>query len=685
MSTALVLGNGNLLVNINHNLNISDLYWPHVGQENHLAKLPNQMFIKVGDQFSDFARSEWNYQIGYQNNSLNANSKITSAKYALEMQIQDCVLPDTDIFFRIFKFTNLASYAQTINFYLKNNFYILEDDIGNTAQWYPKAQTICHYKKDRYIALGSNSKIYQYTCAGPQDNNHQGAFPDQISGELKFNPVATGSAQSCISYKFELAAQSSVTVDSFILCASNFTQVKELAKFIHSQSLTELYAMSDRYWNNWLNSKIDEQMFHKSFNEVGHGHLGAQLLQLYNRSLLILRTQFDNDGAVIAANDTTFIKTGGKDAYCYFWPRDGAFSAIAMIESGHVDIVKKTFDFCKQALTSGGYLMHKYYPDIKSGIGSSWHPWIDQAGNFQLPIQEDETALIIYSIGKFYEYTKDLDYIKTLWEQLIKPAADFLYDYRYGVKSGKQYQVSELEQKQNPIDLHFQNSHLPMPSYDIWEHDRGVYTYTVATVYAGLTAAAAIAEVLGYKQFTKVYNLAAEEIKNDVLKFLVDEEKHIFITGIKCNATESKCQKVIEADSSLAAIWFTGMFAVDHPLVKNTMQHIEKTLWLKTSIGGIARKQNDKYLSVDDDLPGNPWFISTLWLAQYWIKSGQIDLASKYLNWVIEHVDFTGLIAEQAHPYFGTGLSSKPLSWSHAELINTVNILNNYFKQSHAD
>jgi hypothetical protein len=50
------------------------------------------------------------------------------------------------------------------------------------------------------------------------------------------------------------------------------------------------------------------------------------------------------------------------------------------------------------------------------------------------------------------------------------------------------------------------------------------------------------------------------------------------------------------------------------------MQALEQTLWVKTSVGGMSRYENDYYYQVTQDLAqaqGNPWFICTLWLAQY--------------------------------------------------------------------
>ncbi|MFC1982996.1 hypothetical protein ACFLV5_04370 [Chloroflexota bacterium] len=49
-------------------------------------------------------------------------------------------------------------------------------------------------------------------------------------------------------------------------------------------------------------------------------------------------------------------------------------------------------------------------------------------------------------------------------------------------------------------------------------------------------------------------------------------------------------------------------------------------LWCKTEVGGVARYENDRYQQISQDIaniPGNPWFICTMWVAQYHIARAQ--------------------------------------------------------------
>jgi GH15 family glucan-1,4-alpha-glucosidase len=75
-------------------------------------------------------------------------------------------------------------------------------------------------------------------------------------------------------------------------------------------------------------------------------------------------------------------------------------------------------------------------------------------------------------------------------------------------------------------------------------------------------------------------------------------------------------------------------------------------------------------------IPGNPWFICSCWYAKYLIRKAaskeEMEEPLEILNWVMDHAQPTGLLAEQVHPISGEGLSVCPLTWSHAEFIDAM-------------
>jgi glucoamylase len=75
-------------------------------------------------------------------------------------------------------------------------------------------------------------------------------------------------------------------------------------------------------------------------------------------------------------------------------------------------------------------------------------------------------------------------------------------------------------------------------------------------------------------------------------------------------------------------------------------------------------------------VPGNPWFICTLWLAEWYALTAkrQADLkpALEIIEWVASHALPSGILAEQVDPYTDQPLSVSPLTWSHAAYVSTV-------------
>jgi glucoamylase len=75
-------------------------------------------------------------------------------------------------------------------------------------------------------------------------------------------------------------------------------------------------------------------------------------------------------------------------------------------------------------------------------------------------------------------------------------------------------------------------------------------------------------------------------------------------------------------------------------------------------------------------VPGNPWFICTLWLAEWYAVTAQklddLKKTLELLEWVAAHALPSGILAEQIHPYTDEPLSVSPLTWSHAAYVSAV-------------
>ena len=391
------------------------------------------------------------------------------------------------------------------------------------------------------------------------------------------------------------------------------------------------------------------------WSEKDHRHIDEALGQgasdLYRRSVLTARTHVDNHGAIIASTDFDITKFA-RDTYAYAWPRDGALVANALDRSGHEDTTRAFFTFCQQSLVEEGYFLHKYTPYGQPG--SSWLPWVDSRGEVTLPIQEDETGLVLWALWQHYRIHRNLDFVVDLYSTLIVPAADWM--------------VSYMDQRNG----------LPLPSWDLWEERWGVHAFTVGAVWAGLDAARSFADLFGDAGAYVRYRDATERLREAADTHLYSTELGRFPRRITVEDDESITVDTV-LDSAIYGLWRFGMYPADDKRMADTMRAIADQLSNKANCGGIARYTDDYYFRVESDthlVPGNPWFMCTMWLAQWYVATARaaadLEPARKIIDWAVAHQLPGGLLSEQLDPHTGAPLSVSPLTWSHAELIVTV-------------
>jgi GH15 family glucan-1,4-alpha-glucosidase len=112
--------------------------------------------------------------------------------------------------------------------------------------------------------------------------------------------------------------------------------------------------------------------------------------------------------------------------------------------------------------------------------------------------------------------------------------------------------------------------------------------------------------------------------------------------------------------------------SIDVSMLKNTVTAIEQKLLDISPSGGSPRYEHDHYFESNTPYMGNPWFVTTLWLAQYYIRNNQPDKARHYVEWTKQHALRSKVLSEQVNPSDGAPISVTPLIWSHAELLNTI-------------
>lgn len=681
MATSLVLGNGNMLINIDEHMQMTDFYWPHVGRNNHLmGHHIRNYFWDIGHLVGLDDESVFKVTPEYEKDSLAGRSTIESEKFGVRILIENTILPHKDIYLARFTVTNFFAMKRSLKFFFNHDFYLKEHNVGDTACWYPMSNMLFHYKDNIYLGIGSIKGISQYSCDKSHSNGGEGTLPDPNTGKLNMYPIFRGAVESTVGFDLEINGSSTQSFDYFIVCGHTITECEEMMKYIRDQDVDHLLQDTANFWKSYIVTPIEnlksdsENEFHMD-DVIKDPDKISQIKKMYARSIGVIRTQIDNDGAVIAGNDSTHQKYL-QDNYSYLWHRDAALTINALDELGYTTLCEKFFRQCAQLIEKDGYFLHKY--NSNGTLGSSWHPWVDAVGNPQLPIQEDETSTTLWALWKHYERHHNHELISELWETFIKPAADFLCDYRYcGKDCPTPNIIKKLEKFSDNKDTLadcFAGTNLPRPSYDLWEEQRGIFLYTCASVYGALLGASILALKLGQHEEAEKYSATAFEIKEAVNKHFYDEESGHFIHALYKDYANNACTKSDRVDSSIYGIWFFEMLPVDDPRVVKTMEWMEKALWNKSPVGGMLRYNNDIYYRNDPSHEGNPWYITTLWFAQYYLLRGKPEQAVPFIDWVLKYSGGTYLMAEQIDAYTGEELSIKPLTWSHAEFVRTISM-----------
>lgn len=316
-----------------------------------------------------------------------------------------------------------------------------------------------------------------------------------------------------------------------------------------------------------------------------------------------------------------------------------------LIRMGYVDEPHRFFEFCQRAMHPSGYLMHKYRAD--GALGSSWHSYLHEDGRAAPPIQEDETALVLFVFTQYYHMHASPRLLREFYHSMITPMAHFLAGYVHNVTG------------------------LPHASYDLWEERYLTTTYSTAVVYAALLAAAELAEIAEDADNAVKWRTCADDIYEAAQKHLFNAEKGTLRKGLVTKNNEIIYDDTVDASSVFGSFMF-GLFAADSPEVSRSIKTIKDTFGLSEHVIGIPRYENDNYCRTDPSSKGNWWIITTLWLAQYHLEIHQPDEARRILSWVKDHAGTTGILPEQLNPLDERFVSVAPLTWSHAEYVATL-------------
>ncbi|MCC6660304.1 MAG: glycoside hydrolase family 15 protein [Phycisphaerales bacterium] len=637
------VGNGDLLITFDRHYRLRDLYYPHVGWYNHTDGHVQRFGVWADGQFAWVEDAGWRRELRYKPDTLVTEVRLTHERLGVELTCHDAVDSHEPVYFRKVIVHDLAGQQRDVRVFFHFDPSIRGSPVGDTANYDPGTTSVVLYKDDSYFLVCACDQlkcgIDHWAIGSKRVGGAEGTWRDAEDGLLGRNAISQGSVDTTVGFNLSVPPGGEAYVTMWIACGSSYQEVKHLNRRVWETGPDRMMARTEAYWKLWSGKE-----------RIDTSPLPEPVRDLFQRSQLVLRTQIDNDGAIVAANDSDITAFGG-DHYSYCWPRDGALVAHALILAGHGELSRRFFAFCARVIGDDGYFLHKYMPT--GNLASSWHPWMLD-GQRVLPIQQDETALVLWALRRHFEAFRDVEFIKSLYEPLVLRPAEWMLAHR-------------------------DHAGLPRPSWDLWEERRGIHTFTTAATIGGLQAAADFARDFGEPDRAAKYAESAERMKGALRRHLWHADKKRF-ARMATPMDDGTYRLDMTPDSANYALFAFGAFEPRDPIVMGEMASLRERLWVKTEIGGCARYERDYFHQVErdriDEVPGNPWVICTLWHAQHAVARAEsladLKAALPYLEWACQRSFQSGVLAEQFHPYSGEPMSVSPLTWSHATVVIVV-------------
>jgi glucoamylase len=498
---------------------------------------------------------------------------------------------------------------------------------------------VVHFKHRRYCLVNVSTLARfgadHYVVGEKGTPGKEGTWRDAEDGQLSGNAAASGSVDSTIGVNLPLQPHGEQVCYMWIAFGMKYNEVKAYNSFVWEDTPAELIRRTHNFWTTWLSKE-----------EMKLDALPENVRRQFQLSLLILRTQADLGGGILSSTDSES-RRPDNGLYTYVWPREAGITALGLDAAGYTDMVRCFYLFCTASQAEEGFMLPKYYAD--GAMGPLPHPWI-RNGARSLPIQEDETAILLIGLWRHFERCRDLDFIDPLYHEFIVGAAEFLAEH---------------------ID---HDTNLPLGSYDLWEERFGIHTFTAATVVAGLWAAGKFARAFGDTDLALKCNVVGDRMKAAMVTYLYHNDLRRFARS--ASKRNGGCDLDMTLDASLTGLWAAGVFSPDDPRIVSTMQQLRQHLTVHTDIGGIARYQGDPFHRVSQYLPGNPWLVPTMWMAQWDIvratNVAELTSVLPQLEWVCHRALPSGVLPEQVNPYTGEPISATPSTFAHGKFVHDV-------------
>lgn len=591
-----------------------EMYWPNLG-EDHLWDAYSG--VRYNGQFF------WLHQFKLDKQWVEPDTDIVVSRFIspdgkLQAETRDLALRKAPVHVRNLTLTNRSA-APLDNVEVFFYEYLTANLLpqGDHLEYLPASGSLHHYDSNSHFAIGLDKAPAQYQCGGVQNYLTQATDARQDAQDGKLNKNAKVSAYIGLGVNGTLATAPSRLAPGQSLSERSFIAAgNSLAS--SQQALAQARQMP---WEAMVQENISSWKTYLSQSRIPAG-LSPEEQAVYRRALIVLQQNSAATGAHIAAPTST------SPPYRFSWPRDGSFIALTQLLTGHADETRKFLDFMARAQKSNGGWAINYRTN-----GQAWYDFGDRQN------EHDQVGTLPWMMVEYAKQTGDWAWLQQQWPG-IRKACEFLLryqDFRTGLMG---------------------------PTRDLWELSTAdSWTYSNAAVYAGFKAGAEAARRANAAADAQRYDAAAERVKRGIHEHLWSEKDGMYVRGI--NIDTLKQDPKTEA-SNLGLVWPFGVFEAQDPRMIKMAEKIGSNL--ASPQGGIRRYTGDRYYD------GQPWPVTTSWLAIYYARAGQPEKARRLQAINTGYAQTTGSLqlGEQYDERLKRWVSATPLTWSEAKYILTA-------------
>lgn len=608
-----IIGNKDMLVSLSKTGELLRLYYPMRDNKQYIDSF--ETGVKINDSMLIYTSNDVNneYNQKYIEDTNVLETDILNTYFKLRIVQTDFVSVNENVLIKRYVFKNENDIELDTKFLIHSKLHSGENQLVS-AKILEKGMAQ-YTREDCFNIVSIKEKICSHQINDCDRNIYTGIIKDKDYIGM--------SADSAICYDIGNLKPGQKKNLDIVIYVDN--QIKENNKIQKIDTIKE-QANTIAYWKK----------YYKAHNTIKlpepKNKLDEKLHQIYKRSIMLfpLLTN-EKTGAMIAAVEVDE-KREKSGRYNYCWPRDAVFITESLDILGMKEETEKFYkNFCKNTQSSNGMWEQRFYVD--GSLAPSW--------GYQI----DETASVVYGVYKHFEYTKNKKFLKetlTMCEKAIK----YL----------KKYTEDIIEEKNK---MHV--------SYDLWEMCEGTHLYSLAAIYAAFESMEKIYDKIyddyeenrikqeKIRKEKKEYQEIKLKIKNYIAEKLYDKERKTYVRN-----TQDKKLDI----SIIGAVTPFKLYTPKEKKITNTIENID--LSLRTYTGGYKRFEEDNYMN------GNPWTISTLWMAEYHLQKGEKNKAIEELNYVVKSANQHGLLPEQVNnekmePAWVIGLG-----WAHAMFIQTI-------------